>query len=456
MRPVRPVPFGIDELRTHGQPAPARRARLTELGRLFQRLDQVLHVYERRPIRRAAARRDARGCALDHRAPGGRRLLGRHPAAVGLLAARALHLLGYDRSTTRDGRPGSRALDRFAIRRTSPDGRAAVARGLPVARCGTPRWPSIALLDAGVPADDPPLVRPPTGCSARRSRVRGDWSVRRPQLAPGGWAFEFAQRQLPGHRRHRRGRARAAPGRRTRDRARLRRRRRPGDGLERSACSPGTAAGAPSTPTTPATLADELPFCDFGEVIDPPSADVTAHVVEMLAADGLEHDAALPTRHRLAARRTGGRRRLVRPLGRQLRLRHRARRCRRWSRPGCRRTDPAIRRAVRWLEEHQNADGGWGEDLRSYPDPGWAGAAPPPRRRPPGRCWRCLPAGERDRSPPPAASAGWSRPSARTAPGTSRTSPAPASPATSPSTTTSTGWSSRSPRSAATCAASPS
>ena len=30
----------------------------------------------------------------------------------------------------------------------------------------------------------------------------------------------------------------------------------------------------------------ELPFCDFGEVIDPPSADVTAHVVEMLAALG--------------------------------------------------------------------------------------------------------------------------------------------------------------------------
>ena len=29
-----------------------------------------------------------------------------------------------------------------------------------------------------------------------------------------------------------------------------------------------------------------LPFCDFGEVIDPPSADVTAHVVEMLAGRG--------------------------------------------------------------------------------------------------------------------------------------------------------------------------
>jgi squalene-hopene/tetraprenyl-beta-curcumene cyclase len=34
---------------------------------------------------------------------------------------------------------------------------------------------------------------------------------------------------------------------------------------------------------------------------------------------------------------------------------------------------PAIRRAVAWLEEHQNADGGWGEDMRSYDDPGFAG-----------------------------------------------------------------------------------
>ncbi len=34
---------------------------------------------------------------------------------------------------------------------------------------------------------------------------------------------------------------------------------------------------------------------------------------------------------------------------------------------------PVIRRAVRWLEEHQNPDGGWGEDIRSYTDPRWIG-----------------------------------------------------------------------------------
>jgi squalene-hopene/tetraprenyl-beta-curcumene cyclase len=34
---------------------------------------------------------------------------------------------------------------------------------------------------------------------------------------------------------------------------------------------------------------------------------------------------------------------------------------------------PAIRRAVAWLEAHQNPDGGWGEDLRSYDEPALAG-----------------------------------------------------------------------------------
>ena len=35
--------------------------------------------------------------------------------------------------------------------------------------------------------------------------------------------------------------------------------------------------------------------------------------------------------------------------------------------------DARIRRAVAWLEDHQNPDGGWGEDLRSYIDVDWHG-----------------------------------------------------------------------------------
>ena len=37
-------------------------------------------------------------------------------------------------------------------------------------------------------------------------------------------------------------------------------------------------------------------------------------------------------------------------------------------RPVCAASDPAIRRGVAFLETHQNDDGGWGEDIRSYDD----------------------------------------------------------------------------------------
>src|SRR4029077_2401362 len=56
------------------------------------------------------------------------------------------------------------------------------------------------------------------------------------------------------------------------------------------------------------TIVTKLPFCDFGAVIDPPSADVTAHVVEALAPEGLAASRA--------GRRGAGRRRPCPPAGR--------------------------------------------------------------------------------------------------------------------------------------------
>ncbi len=114
-------------------------------------------------------------------------------------------------------------------------------------------------------------------------------------------------------------------------------------------------------------LCTKLPFCDFGAVIDPPSADVTAHAVEALAAAGLGGT-------RPARRGVAWLLRAQEPDGSWFG---------RWGAnyvygtgaavpaliaagvlPG----KPVIRRAVAWLTAHQNPDGGWGEDLRSYED----------------------------------------------------------------------------------------
>jgi squalene-hopene/tetraprenyl-beta-curcumene cyclase len=119
-------------------------------------------------------------------------------------------------------------------------------------------------------------------------------------------------------------------------------------------------------------LVEKIPFSDFGAVIDPPSADVTAHVVEMLAQCGLaEHESTRRGIEWLL--------RAQEPDGSWFG---------RWGANyvyGIGAVVPAlvaggvptdslqITRAVEWLAAHQNADGGWGEDLRSYVDDDWRG-----------------------------------------------------------------------------------
>jgi squalene-hopene/tetraprenyl-beta-curcumene cyclase len=123
------------------------------------------------------------------------------------------------------------------------------------------------------------------------------------------------------------------------------------------------------------TLVRELPFLDFGEVLDEPSADVTAHVIEMLAALGLsESPACRRGVHWLIDQQEPG----GSWFGR-------------WGvnhvygtgaavpaliAAGVDPSHDCIRRAVSWIYDHQNSDGGWGEDARSYDDPSWVGRGP--------------------------------------------------------------------------------
>src|SRR5215218_5351489 len=60
--------------------------------------------------------------------------------------------------------------------------------------CQSPVWDTalavLALRAAGVPAEDPRLQAAGKWLLAEEVTVTGDWTIRRPGLAPGGWAFE--------------------------------------------------------------------------------------------------------------------------------------------------------------------------------------------------------------------------------------------------------------------------
>ncbi len=367
-RPSRPLPFGIDELKAGLTPGrrpddPGRRT-ADPWARFFAALDRALHLYRPvKPIRRAALRRCAEWIIARQERDGcwG----GIQPPWVYSLMA--LHLLGYDleHPVMRRGLGG---LDRFTITEETPDG--------PVRRleaCQSPVWDTVlamtALADAGLPADHPALVAAARWVLGEEIRGPGDWQVRRPDLAPGGWAFEFDNDNYPD----------------TDDTAEvilaLRRVSLPANeakpAIERGLRwlagmqSRDGGWGAFDADNT-RELVTKLPFCDFGAVIDPPSADVTAHILEAFAAEGLA--GSLPARR-------GGEwlLRAQQPDGSWFG---------RWGAnyvygtgavvpaliaAGVRPSKPAIRRAVAWLQAHQNPDGGWGEDLRSYDDPALAG-----------------------------------------------------------------------------------
>lgn len=360
-RPVRPVPFDLDELRTGAAPPPLDP--LSTWRGWLQRLDGALRAYDRRPLRglrRQAVGRAAHWIVRRQEADGS--WGGIQPPWVYSLIA--LNTLGYgpEDPVMRSGLEG---LDRFTI--VEGDVRRLEA-------CQSPVWDTalavIALSDAGLPPSHPVLQRAGRWLLDAEIRVPGDWSVRRPGLPPGGWAFEFANENYPdiddtaevvmALRR-------VELPERDRLEAAVRRGIRWVVGMQ----SRDGGWGAFDADNDRA-LCRQLPFCDFGEVIDPPSADVTGHVVEMLGREGMGADAA--TRRGLAwlARnqeadgswfgRWGANH--VYGTGAVVPAAIAA---------GIPAEDPRIQASVRWLERRQNADGGWGEDLRSYEDATWIG-----------------------------------------------------------------------------------
>ncbi|WP_375502839.1 squalene--hopene cyclase [uncultured Jatrophihabitans sp.] len=363
LRPVRPLPFTVSELRT-GRRRSAPRG-LYATG--FSLLDKALKLYDRSPVQpgRGVALRQAAEWIIARQEDDGGWGGIQPPWVYSILA---LHLLGYpmDHPVLSTAIAG---LDTFLVHEATPEG---PVRWLEA--CQSPVWDTClaatALLDAGADLEDPVLDKAVTWIVGEEIRRPGDWAVKRPDLEPGGWAFEFANDGYPDIDD-------TAEVVLALDRVKDQ------DPSVKAAVERGIAWvkgmqsrdggwGAFDADNT-RRLVEKIPFSDFGAVIDPPSADVTAHAVEMLAhcdAGATDESLARGVRWLLDAQEADGSwfgrwgTNYVYGTGAVVPALVAA---------GITPDTEPIRRATAWLVEHQNVDGGWGEDLRSYVDPSWAG-----------------------------------------------------------------------------------
>ena len=203
--------------------------------------------------------------------------------------------------------------------------------------------------------------------------VKGDWAERRPDVRPGGWAFQYNNAHYPDlddtavvvmamdRARPRAGAGFDAPIARGTEWVR---------GLQ-SRDGGWAAFDADNTQH----YLNNIPFADHGALLDPPTDDVTARCVSMLAQLGVDREspevkAALDymARSQMADGSWFGRWGVNYIYGT-------------WSvlcalnAVGLTGEDPMVRRAADWLIGIQNGDGGWGEDCESY-DLGYRGHQP--------------------------------------------------------------------------------
>jgi squalene-hopene/tetraprenyl-beta-curcumene cyclase len=190
----------------------------------------------------------------------------------------------------------------------------------------------------------------------------GDWQVSRPGLKGGGWAFQFANDYYPdlddtavvAWSMHQ-----------SRDSAKY------ATCLQRAldwliAMQSVNGGFAAFDADNTHYYLNKIPFADHGALLDPPTSDVTARVVTLLARTGRPEDQEALDRAiaylreeqeadgswfgRWGTNYIYGTWSVLMAFA-QARIGH---------------EDPAVRRAVVWLKEMQNVDGGWGESNDNY------------------------------------------------------------------------------------------
>jgi squalene-hopene/tetraprenyl-beta-curcumene cyclase len=338
-------------------------------ARFLYRLDQMAGFYQRLPVHpfRRWAERKVVGWMLDHQEPNGGWAGIQPPWVYSLIA---LHHMGFP-----PGHPvmekGFSGLDGYVIEKEDT---------LTVQGCISPVWDTclaqLGLLESGVAETDPMIQKATCWLLDQQILESGDWQVRAKTADPGGWAFEFHNNWYPDIDDSAEvimalNLARLDPAEEPRKQQAIQR----GVDWILALQSKDGGWGAFDKDNN-RKYVSRLPFSDFGEVLDPTSVDVTAHILEMLGKLGYPRD--FPPLLRAYRYICGQQEEDGSWFGR-------------WgvnhiygvgavlpamAAIGEDMGQPYIRRAVDWLLARQNGDGGWGESCGSYVDSALRGAGP--------------------------------------------------------------------------------
>ncbi len=219
--------------------------------------------------------------------------------------------------------------------------------------------------------DHPALVKAARWLLGEQVLSGGDWQVKNPHTEPGAWSFEFDNDLYPD----------------VDDtvavslallRVDLPEREAKVEALDKAQrwildMQSGDGGWAAFDRDNNMQILAKIPFADFMTPLDPTSADVTAHVVELLAKLGDPRSQASCRRALSYLRREQeadgswyGRWGVNYVYGTSavLPALHEA---------GEDEAETYIQQGVAWLKQHQNPDGGWGETCESYEDPSLRG-----------------------------------------------------------------------------------
>ncbi len=244
--------------------------------------------------------------------------------------------------------------------------------------CFPPVWDTAqaiyALGEAGVPKDDPRLLRAADWVLSKEVRHKGDWAEKVPNVEPGGWYFEFNNEFYPDVDDTAQVLLALKNVANPRERYQDEVCQRALTWIWAMQCKNGGWAAFDKDNTK--SIFQYIPFADHNAMLDPPTVDITGRMLEMLSLYGCTREdprvqkaVQFILKEQESDGSWFGRWGVNYLYGTFLVLRG-------LEAIGFWNHEPPVQQAAEWIRMVQNADGGWGESCGTYDDPAQRGIGP--------------------------------------------------------------------------------